>query len=49
MQILVSFVILAVGFLIITSPNFVMKKELDAGVKQMASFWIGTVVGYWLS
>jgi hypothetical protein len=47
-QVTISFVMLLAGLLIIMPPPFLFPKGFDAGVKQMASFWIGAVIGYWL-
>ncbi len=49
MQVLVSLVVLAAGFAILTSPNYLCPKAVDASTKQWASGWIGAVIGYWLS
>lgn len=42
-QAIISFGLLTVGLYILTSPKF------DQDVKKIASGFIGTVIGYWLS
>jgi len=49
MQVIVSFVILAVGLLILTSPHRIFPHDFDEGTKRWAAGWIGAVIGYWFS
>ena len=49
MQVIVSIVVLATGFLILTSPNTVLQRSFDEGTKKFAAVWVGAVIGYWLS
>ncbi len=49
MQIVVSLILLVVGILILTSPNFFFTYQYDEGIKKSAAGWVGAVIGYWLS
>ena len=49
MQVIVSLLMLIVGLLILTSPNYVFNHNFDESTKRWASGWIGAVIGYWLS
>jgi len=49
MQVIVSLMILIVGLLVLTAPNFVFQQTFDESTKRWAAGWIGAVVGYWLS
>ena len=49
MQVLVSLGLLVLGVAILTAPNVVIAHQFDEGVKKLASGWIGSVIGYWLS
>jgi hypothetical protein len=49
MQVLVSLVVLVVGLLVLTSPNFVFHQNFDESTKKWAAGWVGAVIGYWLS
>ncbi len=49
MRVLVSVVLLAVGLLVITAPNFAFGQSFSADVQKWAAGWIGVVVGYWLA
>lgn len=49
MQVLVSLILLVVGVLVLTSPNFAFHQKFDESTKKWAAGWIGMVVGYWLS
>jgi hypothetical protein len=49
MQVLVSLVVLVVGLLVLTSPNFAFHQNFDESTKKWAAGWVGAVIGYWLS
>jgi len=49
MRIVVSVVLLIVGILILTAPNWFVSYKPDDGVQKIAAGWIGAVVGYWLA
>lgn len=49
MQVFVSLGMLACGIAVLTAPNSLIPHHFDEGMKKIASGWIGTVVGYWLS
>ncbi len=49
MQVIVSLIVLAVGLLILTSPNFIFRSNFDESTKRWAAGWVGAVIGYWLS
>ena len=49
MQVSVSLLLLAAGFLVLASPPVIFPKQLDESTKRLAAGWIGAVIGYWLS
>lgn len=49
MQIVVSVIVLVVGILALTAPNFLFHVALSEGTQKMAAGWVGLVIGYWLS
>jgi hypothetical protein len=49
MQVIVSLILLVVGILILTSPNYFFRQQFDEGIKKSAAGWVGAVIGYWLS
>jgi hypothetical protein len=49
MRIVVSLVLLIAGIMIITAPNILFGTAFSDGVRQLASGWVGTVVGHWLT
>ena len=49
MQVLVSLMVLVVGLLVLTSPNFAFHQNFDESTKKWAAGWVGAVIGYWLS
>lgn len=49
MQVIVSLVLLAAGFIVLVSPASIFPKPIDESTKRLATGWIGAVVGYWLS
>lgn len=49
MQVAVSFLMLLVALLVLTSPNFFFRQTFDESTKKWAAGWVGTVIGYWLS
>jgi hypothetical protein len=49
MQVVVSFLLLAAGFLVLVSPARIFPAPMDESTKKLAAGWIGAVIGYWLS
>jgi len=49
MRIVVSLIALISGMLILTAPNFAFSHAFDDGIQKLASAWVGSVIGYWLS
>ncbi len=49
MRIVVSLIALISGILILTAPNFAFSHAFDDGIQKLASAWVGSVIGYWLS
>ena len=49
MQVVVSILVLCVGLLVLTSPNFAFHQNFDESTKKWAAGWVGAVIGYWLS
>ncbi len=49
MRVVVSLVVLAVCFGILTAPNVMFGQPFDDGVQKFSCGWIGMVIGYWLS
>lgn len=49
MQVVVSLMLFAAGFLVLVSPARIFPTPMDESTKKLAAGWIGAVVGYWLS
>jgi type IV secretory pathway VirB6-like protein len=49
MQIFVSALMLTVGVLVLTAPNFAFHHNFDESTKKWAAGWVGAIIGYWLS
>ena len=47
MQVVVSFTMLAAGFLILIDPSWLPRA--DESLKKVAAGWVGGVIGYWFS
>jgi hypothetical protein len=49
MQVIVTFIVLVVCFLILLAPTRLLPHSFDETTKRFAAGWIGLVIGYWLS
>ena len=49
MRVVVSLILLIVGMLILTAPNFGIDHKMDDGIQKIAAGWVGAVIGYWLA
>lgn len=48
-RVLLTFLFIALGVLILTSPNFMFPEAASDGVQKLAAGWIGSLVAYWFS
>lgn len=49
MRIIVSLMVLSVGLLVLTAPNFIFLEKFDDSIQKIAAGWVGAVIGYWLA